>query len=688
MTSDAAAASAPKATLLLNPWAGPFGGLPPIDAATPEALEAATGIAVEAKRAEIAAILANPQPPTFENTALALENCGRALERVNAVRAVLASTKALGAMPDVQRRLTQMVVRLEDEIALSGDMLARIESITDLEALDAEDRRLVEVIVQRMRRRGAGLTADARAKIGELNAKLSELMVRFAQNIMREEAETFTVFDDAAALEGFSAAEFERAANEASARGLPGKWLVANRRGSVWPVLTKARRRETRRRVRDLWMSRCGGNKRDNRPVIAEILKLRGEIARLMGHPSFAHLACEPRMAAAPDAALAQLLRTWKATVAKTRDDLAELQALADADGIGPIEPWDRLYYAEQLRQKRFAFESASSEPYFELGNVMRALFEAAGKLHGLSFRDCESAPRVHPDVRVVEVMRAGETIGLVYFDVLERDGKMPGSWQSELRAHRRSEAGAAVLSVVVSSLRRNADGAVLLAWEYARVLFHEFGHAMHMLLANTRYRSLGSMAVAWDMIETPAQLNEHWLLDRALLRRHMRHYQSGEPIPEAMLDALQATLKRDRSVTLGLDYLFPAIVDLRVHLAANGDAVDPVAIEEALRAELAMPAAVDPIMRIFNLWHVFSGNEYAAGLYSYLWADVMVADIREGFVQAPDGLYDQDMAKRWREGFLSAGASAPGVELFRRVRGRDPDPDALLRLFDLAAAQ
>jgi len=316
---------------------------------------------------------------------------------------------------------------------------------------------------------------------------------------------------------------------------------------------------------------------------------------------------------------------------------------------------------------------------------VLAAVFDAARTQHYLTARELRDVPVIHPDVRVFAVDLRGRDIGLVYFDLMHREGKMRGSWQSEYRPYENFHGESVVLSGVVSNLERPAEGPVLLTWEYANVLFHEFGHALHMLMGRARYPSLGSMAVAWDMIEAPSLLNEHWLYDSTLLRKHMRHFETGEPIPDTLIDGIEAATKYDRVFSVGLEYLSSAIVDMRAHMAADGSDIDVLAIERDAHVEFEMPPAVQPVMHPPQAFHLFAGEAYAAGLYSYLWADVMVADILEAFHQAPGGLHDDKMAQRWRESFLSVGNGVSGDAAFRALRGRNPDPMALLRRFDLA---
>ncbi len=677
---------------LLDDWRSPpgfpFGGLPPFDRATPELIEAATHIAIARKRAAVASILADPAPATFDNTVVPYEAAGGDLRRIEALRVACASLRAVGSMPQVNQRLARVIAAFEDDMAHDAALFARIEAVHHRRAtLDPEQARLTEVLREAMVRRGAGLAPDRLARLKVINGEISALQSRFQQNLIDEAVVTAVFVEDAAELDGLPDYYRESACALARARGRDTGWAIANTRVAVWQVLQFARHRELRRRVREMWMGRgAAEGSHDNRPVIAQIVRLRGEKAKLLGFPSFAHWATANRMARTPDVALQQLLSTWKPALRAACDKLAQLQALADADGLGgPLQAWDRLYYAEMHRRRYLALDSDAVKAHLELGHVLEALFHAAGRLHQLSFEPLHDVPVLHPDVRVFAVSKRGEPVGIVCFDLLAREGKMHGSWQAELQTAEDFRGRRLCFSNVCSGLaRQSPDGPVLLPWEYANVLFHEFGHAMHMLLSRARYPSLGSMAVAWDAVEVPSQLNERWLLDRELLRRFARHHVTGEPMTDAMIDALEALAKSERVTSVGVDYLACAIVDMRMHLEADGGPVDPLAVERQVHAELGLPEAIDPIMRLPNQFHSFT-DAYAAGLYVYLWADVMVADVLEAFMEAPGGLYDETVALRWRDQILTVGHRVPAATAFRNFRGRDPDPAALLRRFDLA---
>lgn len=676
---------------LTLPWEGPYGGLPPLDRVTPAALEAAVHAALALKRAELRAIADNPAPPSFANTCEALEDCGRALSRVLCLYRVHAGSASVGGMPAVVQRVAPLLPALDDEMAHDERLLARIESVWQgADRLAPEQRRLVEVQRQGMRRRGAGLPPAGKARLAQINARLATLSAQYQQNLIAEAGTQAVFIDDEAGLDGLDDTQRQAAAAAAAALGRPGAWAVPNARGAVWPFLTQARQRSLREQVWRLWTSRGDHDgPHDNKPLAAEMLQLRGELARLLGSPSFAHHALADRMARTPEAVMALLHATWDRVRPVARRQLADYQALAARDGLrGPLQPWDRQYYADRLRRDRFGLDGAAVQAHLTLDAVLQAMFWAAGRVHGLSFRRItDGVPLIDPQVRVYELGRDGRACGVLYFDLLNRPGKMHGSYQFVYRDAEHFRGPVLPVCSINSSMPPPPPGQpLLLPWEYANVLFHEFGHALHMLHNTTAYPSLSSQRVAWDFVELPALINERWLRDRELLARFARHHLSGEPMPDALVDRIEQGLRYDRLFSLNPDFLLPAIVDMRLHLLADGSGrpIDPVQVEQDTLAELGMPHAWDLIMRVTHNVHVFVGGSYAAGLYAYLWADVMAADALQVFEQAPGGLYDADVARAWVDRVLSVGHRVPADEAFRSFAGHDPDPRPLHRRFGL----
>lgn len=684
------------ASALLAPWPEHglphLGGLPPWDRVSAAALEAAITAALAMARAERTAIAENPEPPGFANTIEALEDSGRPLARLFTLLATLAQLKASPEILALHSRLAPEQARLASEDASDDTLCARVAAVhagRHQGLLDAVQIRLVEAVHRRLQRLGAGLPAPQRHRLGDLQARWAALFSRFQANLQADESRLLWITDEAE-LDGLPDGIRRQLRQAAAEHARPQHWALRNQRAIVWPVLTHARHRGLREQAWRLWDER-GSHEgdSDNRPVIREILALRGEMARLLGQPSFAHLVLADRMAATPERALQALMQAWTPVLADTEQQLQQLQALAEADHPGiTLQPWDRLHYEERWRHQHLGFDSEALRPYLALPALVDALFWAAGRLQRLDFVALDATvPRLHEHVAVYEVRQDGQALGVLVLDLFHRSGKGHGAHQSQWRGAENFRGRVLPVSCVSLNLAPPDPGQpALLAWEYANVLFHEFGHALHMLCNQARYPSLGSLHVAWDFVELPALLHERWLCEPALMDRFLRHHQSGQPLPAALRQGLAASLQRERVFSLRVDYLCSAIVDLRMHLAADGRpgrSVDPVAMERQIMAELGLPQACTPAMRLPQAMHCWSAH-YAAGLYVYLWADILAADAAEAFSQAPDGWYDGGVARRWHDTVLSVGATVEAGEAFSRFRGRAADPTALMRRFGL----
>jgi peptidyl-dipeptidase Dcp len=684
-----------KARALLAPWVGPHGGLPPLADVDVAALEEALHQAIESKRSEVRAIAAEEAPPTFVNTAEALEDSGRALERMLCIYRVHANSLSLGDMPALAQRMAPLLAQLDDEIAHDERLFGRLNAVWDSReqaGLGTEQQRLVEVLRERMQRRGAGLPLAAKARLAEINARLATLSSQYNQNLIHEAGGQAVFIEDEAGLDGLPDALRQAAAAASADKGRPGLWAIPNARGAVWPFLTLSTRRDLREQVWRMWNQR-GDNPgpHDNKPLAAEILQLRGEMARLMGHSSYAHLALANRMVRTPEAALSLLEHTWLSVRRAAQAQIVDYQAIADdeAGGAGArLAPWDRQFYAEKLRRQHFGLDGDLVKAHLPLESVLQAMFWAAGQVHGLAFTPLADVPLIHPSVRVYAVSRGEEAVGVLYFDLFNRPGKAHGSYQMQYREAENFRGRVLPISAIHSTFQAPPEGQpALLPWEYANVFFHEFGHALHMLHCTSAYASLGSQHVAWDFVELPALINERWLRDPELLHRFARHHVTGEPMSAALIDRIEQGLKYDRIFSLNPDFLLPAIIDLRLHLLADGSGtpIDPVQVENDTLAELGMPLAWDLILRVTHNFHVFIGA-YAAGLYSYLWADVMAADAVRIFEQSPGGIYDAATSRAWIDKILSVGHRVPADQAFRDFAGHHPDPVPLHRRFGLLA--
>ena len=665
-------------------WVGKGGQAPPFDRATPAALDHAADQAILDWRRAVARIVGNGDPPSFLNTMVALEEAAIPLDRVRQLLRLYASTCATPELEKVETRRQAELGRAEDDALLDPALFARVAAIQGgSDPLDAEDRRLVELTIERLRRRGATLDTPRRDRLGEINAAIAADSALFERNVAAEEERDLPVID-AAELDGLSPDIVAAAATLAAARGRPGEWAIALRRPTVMAVLTAARDRTLRERLWRAWTMRCGEpGLHDNRPLMARILQGRADKARLLGHVDYAHHAFADRMIGRPEAAEALITAVASTVLPLTERRVADMTRLAQGDGIAdPLEPWDRYHYEERLRRECFAVDGEALRQYLPVAGMIDAVLEAASRLHGIAFDRLPDDRAYHPEACVFAVRRNGRMIGVLHLDLIARAGKRNGSWTQQLQPHSTLLGGTLPIAAVVTSVPAGAGGAPeLMAWQHAVVLFHEMGHALH--LADLRYPGLGPMHVPWDLIELPALLNERWIEDRALLRRYLCHWQTGEPIPDPLLEGVFAAARDDRVFTLTLDYLAGALIDLRLH--AGDVPPDPESVERDVLARLGVPHAIDQVMRPPHFYHLFT-EAYAAGVYSYLWGDVLAADVAEAFLAAPGRFYDEATGARWREAILAAGARASAANAFHAFRGRDPSPDALFRRFGIAA--
>ncbi|SMF61151.1 M3 family metallopeptidase [Allosphingosinicella indica] len=685
----AGAAVVPPA--LTAPWGGAH-GLPRVRGVTAAQLETEYAAAIETMRSEIRAIANNPAPPSFENSVLALERSGDALERVHAVYSIYTATKSDDSIRAVAAKIAPLRQALDDEVALDPVLFARVEAVyRQLPNLDLspDARRLTEVIRDRMLRRGARLDPAAKSELSRINAELAGLQQRFAANVAKDEATRFVEVRDEDRLAGMDEADRRAAKAAAIEFGKSDSWVIRNSRPAVWSVAKRANDPSLRADVWRMWMSRgTHQGETDNAPVASAILKLRGQKAKLFGKANYAELAFEGRMVPGPRAALDLLTDAWEPVASETGRRLAAMSEIARADGLpGPIAASDYLYYAEKLKQARFGFDSKSVEPYLQVARLLDAMMWAAERTYGVSFKPLPDVDVVSPDIRVFEVKRDDRAIGFLYVDLFRRDGKQRGSWASQYRAGR----SGSVLPVVAlhSNAEPGLEGApATVDYEVANVLFHEFGHALHFLANSSPYAATGPLALPWDFVETPSLLNERWLLEPATLSRLAIHSDTGEPMPVALAEKLRRVVRFDRVFSVNLDYLATALTDLRLHMMADGREIDVAAEEAKLLAQMRLPGTVDPVMRALQSFHSFAASEYAAGVYTYLWSDMLAADLAEAFVRAPGGFFDEKVAKRYYDTIMSRGARVPASQAFRDFRGRDPEARALMRRFDLGSGE
>ncbi|HEY7785030.1 MAG TPA: M3 family metallopeptidase [Pyrinomonadaceae bacterium] len=681
-TSDENAA---KPNPLTRKWEGPFGGVPAFDRVEVALFKPALEEAMAGKLAEIDRIVQNPAPATFDNTITAMETAGDTLDRVQTVYNVWGSTMNSPEFGSVQREMAPKLAAFNDKIVQNEALFKRISAVyesKDKAKLTPEQQRLAWLYYTNFVRAGARLDAPAKARLSQINQQLAGLYTRFSQNVLAEENEQHIALKNEEDLAGLPESVRDAAAAAAAAQKMPNTWLIVNTRSSIDPFLTYSTRRDLREKAWRMFINRGdNGGERDNNAIITEILQLRAERAKLLGYQTHAHWRLENAMAKTPERAMELMEAVWKPAVARVKQEVADMQALADKEGAKiKIEPWDYRFYAEKVRTARYDLDQNEVKQYLQLEKLREGIFWVAGELFGFNFTPVTNVPVYHPDVRVWEVTdkTSKRHIGLWFFDPYARTGKRSGAWMNAYRSQQRING---VVTTIVSNNSNFVKGKpgepVLISWDDARTMFHEFGHALHGLNSNVTYPSLAGTAVARDYVEFPSQLLEHWLSTPEVLQRFALHHETGKPIPTALVEriARAATFNEGFATT---EYLSSALVDMKLHLAGDRK-IDPDAFERETLAQLGMPGELVMRHRTPHFGHVFASDAYSAGYYSYLWSDVLTADAFGAFVEG-GGPYDKKVADRLRKSIFSVGNTVDPAEGYRAFRGRDAKIDALMK--------
>lgn len=686
--SPAPKAGPSKATMPENPliqkWTGPYGGIPPFDKVKVEQFKPALEQAMAAQLAEIDTIANNPAPPTFDNTIAAMERAGRMLDRVSNAYGVFSSTMNSPEFQTVESEMEPKLAAFGDQINQNEKLFKRIAAVYDAREtsdLTPEQKRLTWLQYTGFVRRGARLDAVAKKRMSEINQRLATLFTNFSQNVLADETDYLLVLENEADLAGLPDSLRSAASSAAESRGKKGKWAILNTRSSMEPFLSYSDRRDLREKVWRTYYSRGdNGDAKDNNAIITEILQLRAERAQLLGYKTHAHWRVENSMAKTPEKAMALLEEVWTPAVARVKEEVADMQAIADKEGAKiKIAPWDYRYYAEKVRKAKYDLDANEVKPYLQLEKLREGMFWVAGQLFGFQFKPVSNIPVYHSDVRVWEVTNPkGAHVGLWYFDPYARPGKRSGAW---MNAYRSQEKFDGPITTIVSNnsnfVKGNAGEPVLVSWTDAETLFHEFGHALHGLNSNVNYPTLAGTAVARDYVEFPSQLLEHWLPTPEVLNTFALHYKTGKAMPKELLEKIEKASTFNEGFKT-VEYLGSALVDMKLHLAGSAK-IDADAFERDTLKALGMPEQIVMRHRTPQFSHIFSSDAYSAGYYSYLWAETLTADAFEAFTEA-GGPYDKKVAKRLYDDIFSVGNTVDPADGYRAFRGRDAGIGALMR--------
>jgi peptidyl-dipeptidase Dcp len=671
---------------LLEKWTGPNGGVPPFDKVNIADLKPALEAAMTEALSEIDAIANAKAAPTFKNTIAAMERTGKTLDRVSTIYGIWGGNMSTPEFQKIESEMDPKLAEFSDKITQNNALFKRIETVYNSPAkakLNAEQKRLIWLQYTNFVRAGARLNAADKSRLSQINQQLASLFAKFSQNLLAEENGQYVTLTSEADLAGLSQGLKDAAAAGASRKKVANAvGIISNTRSSVDPFLTYSDRRDLREKVWKMFINRGDNNDaKDNNTLIAEILQLRAERAKLLGFKTHAHWRLENAMAKSPENAMQLMEGVWPAAIARVKEEVADMQALADKEKAGiTIEPWDYRYYAEKVRKDRYDLDQNEVKQYLQLDKMREAMFWVAGEVFGFTFSPVTNLPVFHPDVTTFEVKdkKSGKHIGFWYFDPYARDGKRSGAW---MNAYRNQERMNGEVTTIVSNNSNFVKGKpgepLLISWDDATTMFHEFGHALHGLSSNVTYPTLSGTNVARDYVEFPSQLLEHWLSTPEVLQKFALHYQTGKAIPQPLVDKIKKadTFNEGFATT---EYLSSALVDMKLHLAGD-QKIDPDKFERETLAQLGMPKELVMRHRTPQFGHAFSSDGYSAGYYSYLWSDVITADAYGAFVEGK-GPYDKAVGERLVKYVFSVGNTMDPAEAYRKFRGRDPKVEALMK--------
>lgn len=672
--------------ILLAEWTGPYGGVPAFDKMKVEDVKPAMEKAMELHLAEIDAIAENSDPPTFENTIVAMEKSGEVLDRVFTYYGIMSSNLSTPEFREMQKELAPEISEYRMKITQNERLFERVKAVyeeTQNNPLEPDQQRLVKLVYEGFAMNGAGLDKEAKKRYAEINKELSGLYTDFSNNVLADE-EDYVIYLNKDQLSGLPESFVKAAAQAAKDRGQEGKYALTNTRSVVEPFLTFSDERDLREKVWHTYKMRGNNNdEHDNKAIISKIMKLRDERVGLLGYSNYAEWRLQNRMAKNPDNAFKLMYDIWPASIARVKEEVADMQAVADELGHNiTIEPWDYLYYAEKVREKKYDLDSDEVKKYLQLDKLRDAMFFVAGELFNFEFTPLPDGevPVFHEDVKVWKVTdkNNGKLIGLWYLDPFARKGKRSGAWATTYRSHSTVNGEKNVLASNNSNFIKPAPGEpVLMSWDDASTLFHEFGHALHFLSSNVRYPTLNSGVR--DYTEFQSQLLERWLPTDKVINQFLVHYETGEPMPQELVQKIKkaSTFNQGYATT---EYLASALVDMMYHTLDDPSNLDVAEFEKKALESIDMPKEIAMRHRSTHFSHIFSGEGYAAGYYGYIWADVLTSDAAEMFREAPGGFYDKEVAAKLVKYLFAPRNAIDPAEAYRLFRGRDAKIDALMR--------
>ena len=671
--------------VLLQDFKGPYGGVPAFDKMDLSDLKPAMEAAMAEHLAEIEAIANNPEPPTFENTIVAMERAGSTISNVYRYYGIWSSNMSSPEFREIQRELSPKLSDYRSKINQNERLFSRIKAVyesDELATLSDEEQRITWLIYNGFARNGATLEGEAKARYAEINKELASLHTKFSNNVLADE-ENYVTYITEDQLDGLPESFVKAAAAAATERGKEGQYAITNTRSSMDPFLTYSTHRDLREKVWTTYYSRGdNGDEFDNNALVKRILELRHERIKLLGYENYAQWRLEDRMAKTPENAMDLMMKVWPAAIARVEEEVADMQAIADELGDDiTIKPWDYRYYAEKVRKAKYDLDSNEVKQYLQLDKLREAMFYVAGRLFNFDFKPVPegSVPVFHPDVKVWEVTDkdSGKLIGLWYLDPFARKGKRSGAWATTYRSHTTYDGAKTVLSSNNSNFVKGPEGEpTLISWDDAETYFHEFGHALHFLSATVKYPT--SHSGVRDYTEFQSQLLERWLTTDEVVDQYLVHYKTGEPIPDSLIEKINnaATFNEGFKTT---EYMASAIMDLLYH-TTDPAKIDPDSFEREQLKAIGMPEEIVMRHRTTQFGHIFSGEGYSSGYYGYMWAEVLTADAAEAFEEAPGGYYDEEVSDRLVKYLFSIRNAMDPAEAYRKFRGRDANVEALMR--------